>query len=201
MRPSNFWKYHASISGSAIFISSDGWKRATPRFSQRREPLTTIAEQRDADQHQRRRRRRAAPRRARASAAGCSRRSTSARRRTPRLIAWLVTRATLWSAAENSVTRPTPTIASAQPNSIESMRRVEHFPRALQKLPMRRRPQSLFVVAAAGHDLRGARLACCRAGSSRAPCARSAPRPARRSRRSRPAPRARSSGCRPARRR
>ena len=42
MRPSNFWKYHASISGSAIFISSEGWKRATPRFSQRREPLTIV---------------------------------------------------------------------------------------------------------------------------------------------------------------
>ena len=42
MRPSNFWKYHASISGSAIFISSDGWKRAKPRLSQRREPLTTV---------------------------------------------------------------------------------------------------------------------------------------------------------------
>ena len=42
IRPSNFWKYHASISGSAIFISSDGWNRATPRFSQRREPLTTM---------------------------------------------------------------------------------------------------------------------------------------------------------------
>ena len=41
MRPSNFWKYQASISGSAIFMSSDGWKRATPRLSQRRDPLTT----------------------------------------------------------------------------------------------------------------------------------------------------------------
>ena len=43
--------------------------------------------------------------------------------------------------------------------------------------------------------------ACRRAGSSRAPCARSAPPPARRSRRSRPAPRARSAACRRARRR
>ena len=42
MRPSNFWKYQASISGTAIFISSEGWKRATPTFSQRREPLTTV---------------------------------------------------------------------------------------------------------------------------------------------------------------
>ena len=41
MRPSRFWKYHASISGSAIFMSSDGWKRTTPRSSQRREPFTT----------------------------------------------------------------------------------------------------------------------------------------------------------------
>ena len=41
MRPSNFWKYHASISGSAIFMSSDGWMRTTPRFSHRREPFTT----------------------------------------------------------------------------------------------------------------------------------------------------------------
>jgi hypothetical protein len=41
MRPSNLWKYHASISGSAIFISSEGWKRMKPRLSQRREPLTT----------------------------------------------------------------------------------------------------------------------------------------------------------------
>ena len=42
MRPSNFWKYHASISGSAIFMSSEGWNRATPRLSQRREPLTVV---------------------------------------------------------------------------------------------------------------------------------------------------------------
>ena len=42
MRPSNFWKYHASISGNAIFMSSEGWKRATPRFSQRLEPLTVV---------------------------------------------------------------------------------------------------------------------------------------------------------------
>ena len=40
MRPSNFWKYHASISGTATFMSSDGWNRPKPRFSQRREPLT-----------------------------------------------------------------------------------------------------------------------------------------------------------------
>ena len=42
MRPSNFWKYHASISGSAIFMSSDGWNLATPKLSHRREPLTTM---------------------------------------------------------------------------------------------------------------------------------------------------------------
>ncbi len=41
MRPSNFWKYQASIIGSATFMSSEGWMRATPRLSQRREPLTT----------------------------------------------------------------------------------------------------------------------------------------------------------------
>src|SRR5690242_11483306 len=41
-----------------------------------------------------------------------------------RLITWLVSRAMLWSAAENSVTRPTPTIASAAASNIESMRRV-----------------------------------------------------------------------------
>ena len=41
MRPSNFWKYHASISGSAIFMSSDGWMRTMPRLSQRRDPFTT----------------------------------------------------------------------------------------------------------------------------------------------------------------
>ena len=41
IRPSRFWKYQASISGSAIFMSSEGWKRMTPRSSQRREPLTT----------------------------------------------------------------------------------------------------------------------------------------------------------------
>ena len=132
MRPSNFWKYHASISGSAIFISSDGWKRATPRFSQRREPLTTMPNS-------------ATP----TSIATATTYSGTAARASvcgamfanihisaianDRLIAWLITRATLWSAAENSVTSPTPTIASAQPNSIESMRRVEHFPRALEE--------------------------------------------------------------------
>ncbi|MBP1621956.1 MAG: hypothetical protein H6Q02_2723 [Acidobacteria bacterium] len=41
-RPSNFWKYQASISGSAIFMSSEGWMRATPRFSHRFEPLTVM---------------------------------------------------------------------------------------------------------------------------------------------------------------
>ena len=35
------WKYHAIISGRAIFINSDGWKRATPgSSSQRWEPFT-----------------------------------------------------------------------------------------------------------------------------------------------------------------
>ena len=42
MRPSNFWKYQASMSGSAIFMSSDGWNRAIPRLSHRREPFTTM---------------------------------------------------------------------------------------------------------------------------------------------------------------
>ena len=42
MRASWRWKYQASISGKAIFMSSDGWKRPMPRFSQRREPLTTV---------------------------------------------------------------------------------------------------------------------------------------------------------------
>ena len=35
---SRFWKYHASISGIAIFISSDGWI-TMPTLSQRRAPL------------------------------------------------------------------------------------------------------------------------------------------------------------------
>ncbi|MNT86681.1 hypothetical protein D3C72_2269980 [compost metagenome] len=39
---SYFWKYHASIIGSAIFMISDGWMRAMPTFSQRVEPLTVI---------------------------------------------------------------------------------------------------------------------------------------------------------------
>jgi hypothetical protein len=52
MRPSRFWKYQASISGTAIFSSSDGWMRVTPRLSQRRAPLDDVAEQRDADQQQ-----------------------------------------------------------------------------------------------------------------------------------------------------
>ncbi len=30
------------MSGNAIFMSSEGWKRPMPRFSQRREPLTTV---------------------------------------------------------------------------------------------------------------------------------------------------------------
>ena len=42
----------------------------------------------------------------------------------PMLPSWLVTRATLWSEAENSVTMPTPTMAAAQAKSIVSMRRV-----------------------------------------------------------------------------
>ena len=39
---SRFWKYQASIKGSAIFMSSEGWKRPIPRFNQRREPLTMV---------------------------------------------------------------------------------------------------------------------------------------------------------------
>jgi hypothetical protein len=39
------WKYQASISGMAIFRISDGWMRVKPIDSQRRAPLTLIAEQ------------------------------------------------------------------------------------------------------------------------------------------------------------
>ena len=39
--PSRNWKNHASIKGIAIFISSEGWMRATPRSSQRCAPLDT----------------------------------------------------------------------------------------------------------------------------------------------------------------
>ncbi len=35
------WNHHASISGSASFIISEGWKRVTPTCSQRRAPFTT----------------------------------------------------------------------------------------------------------------------------------------------------------------
>jgi hypothetical protein len=33
-----FSKYHAIISGTAIFMNSEGWIVATPKFSQRRAP-------------------------------------------------------------------------------------------------------------------------------------------------------------------
>ena len=36
----------------AIFISSDGWMRATPMLSQRRAPLGDVAEQRHPDEQQ-----------------------------------------------------------------------------------------------------------------------------------------------------
>ena len=39
LAPSRRWKYQAIISGIAIFISSDGWMRVTPRSSQRRAPF------------------------------------------------------------------------------------------------------------------------------------------------------------------
>ena len=42
LSPSSWrWKYHASTSGTAIFMISEGWITVTPRFSQRRAPLRT----------------------------------------------------------------------------------------------------------------------------------------------------------------
>jgi hypothetical protein len=35
------WKYHASISGTPIFMISEGWIVVKPRDSQRRAPLRT----------------------------------------------------------------------------------------------------------------------------------------------------------------
>ena len=64
----------------------------------------------------------------------------------PRLTAWFVRRATLWSAAENSVTNPTPTIAIAIANSGRSTRRTTTSQRRASASPMRSRPSVARVV-------------------------------------------------------
>ena len=188
----------------AIFASSEGWMRVMPRLSQRREPLTTMPNiatatssttaddverhggarerlRRDVgdDPHER-------PARPRGSRAACARAST------------------LWSAAENSVTRPTTTITIVMPNrnlsigrATNSQTRADELHQSLRdQSGSRRSPGSVGATRAVAGPGSAAR----RAGSSRAPGARSAPPPARRSRRSRPARRARCAACPPARR-
>ena len=193
-------KYQASISGTAIFISSEGWMRVTPMLSQRRAPLTMSPKSATAtsssdpehvgghgEAHQRLRRHvgddphRAERDRDVAELAGDARRVSR-------------------SCAENSVTRPTAISARTSAEQRPSMR--WRGGRQGDAARVARAPSVALVVLV---GFRAGRRQClpaaCRAGSSRSPCARSARRRARRSRRSRPAPRARSSGCRPARRR
>ena len=123
IRPSNFWKYHASISGIATFISSDGWKRMKPRLSQRREPLTTTPN--SATPTSRTTASTYSGTAARASVCGGTfATSHISSRATARFASWPDSRAMLWSAAEYSVTSPTPTIAIAVANSTLSIRRV-----------------------------------------------------------------------------
>ena len=93
-RASCFWKYHATTSGSAIFISSEGWNRPMPTLSQRREPLTTVPP--SATAHSSNMPSAYSGTAARASCCGGTfatiHISTSAK---PSETAWLVTRATL----------------------------------------------------------------------------------------------------------
>ena len=112
MRDSWRWKYQASMSGKAIFMSSEGWKRPMPRFSQRRDPFTTVPLTATAQSSST-----VTAYSGTAARASCCggmlatiHISTSAKHSDA---AWLVTRATLWSVAENNVTSPMPAVASA----------------------------------------------------------------------------------------
>ncbi len=73
--------------------------------------------------------------------------STSAR---PRLAAWLTSRVTLWSVAENSVTSPTPASAIATPNRKLSMRRVSASHMRVRKLKHQSLSSSLSLAGTGG---------------------------------------------------
>ena len=194
MRPSNFWKYHASISGSAIFISSDGWKRPKPRLSQRREPLTVTPPHRDGrEQHdgkrvERHRRARDRLRRNVRDDPHQRHREREAHRLAPH------PRDALVGCREE---RDEPDAGNrerhAQKEAVDPPR--EDFPHLRQEdVP------SIALVFAFGYGdgLRRSGLSHAGDDSNRAPAARWARPPARRSRHFRPAPRARFSAIRQA---
>src|SRR5512143_1406158 len=72
-------------------------------------------------------------------------------RATPRLVTWLVIRATLWSDAENRVTRPTPAIASAMPKRKLSTLSVNASHSRERKVAIGRPPSVALVVGDGRH--------------------------------------------------
>jgi hypothetical protein len=177
-----FWKYQASISGMAIFMISEGWMRMKPMLSQRRAPFETSPNSATPPAAARPPHRAAAPG---ASAAAAESAPPPHHHQRHGQVDELVVEAAparRWSAPAGRGQR-----SSA---SMQQQRRVDRRGQALPPFAPRIRQSvilDLLLVSGAGP------WAACRAGSSRAPGARSAPPTGRRSRRSPPARPARSS--------